>query len=175
MATMLINPGHGQTADILRDAKHFPGATHTRGRGRKTSAVLWGIQGLLALIFLAAGGLKLAMPLEALAAASPLPPLFLKFIGTCEVLGVLGLVLPGLLRIRPGLTPLAAAGLVLIMIGATVTTVATMDVPSAVVPLVVGLLAASVAYGRSRVAPPASSRRPVRLVVHDEPAHRLAA
>ena len=51
-----------------------------------------------------------------------LPGLFIKFIGVCEVLGALGLILPGLLRIRRGLTPLAAAGLVIILIGATVLT-----------------------------------------------------
>jgi hypothetical protein len=49
-----------------------------------------------------------------------LPGWFLRFLGVAAVLGALGLVLPGLLRIRPGLTPLAAAGLVIIMIGATV-------------------------------------------------------
>ena len=43
-----------------------------------------------------------------------------SFIGVAEVLGAIGLILPGVLRIRPGLTPLAAAGLVIIMIGATV-------------------------------------------------------
>src|SRR5258706_3368555 len=48
-----------------------------------------------------------------------LPGLFLRFIGTCEVLGGLAMVLPGLLEIRTGITPLAAAGLVIIMIGAT--------------------------------------------------------
>jgi len=76
---------------------------------------------------------------------------FIHFIGVCEVLGGLGLVLPGLLRIRPGLTPLAAAGLVVIMIGATVVSIPMGAV--AALPLVVGILAAFVAYGRWRVAP----------------------
>jgi hypothetical protein len=71
----------------------------------------------------------------------------------CELLGGLGLILPSLLRVRPGLTPLAAAGLVIIMIGATWITLSTMDMASAVVPFVVGILAAFVAYGRSRLAP----------------------
>ncbi|HWH78696.1 MAG TPA: hypothetical protein VNT76_15050, partial [Candidatus Binatus sp.] len=66
----------------------------------------------------------------------------------------LGLVLPWLLRIRPGLTPLAAAGLVIIMIGAVVTTVATMGVVTALLPLITGILAAFVAYGRWRMTPP---------------------
>ncbi len=85
---------------------------------------LWTVQGLLALIFLFAGGMKLVLPIEALTKQMPLPGLFLRFIGVAEVLGAIGLILPGLLRIRPGLTPLAAAGLVIIMIGATVLTLA---------------------------------------------------
>ena len=80
---------------------------------------LWIVQGLLALIFLFTGGMKLALPLEELTAQLPLPGWFVRFLGVAEVLGAIGLILPGLLRIRPGLTPLAAAGLVIIMIGAT--------------------------------------------------------
>jgi hypothetical protein len=83
----------------------------------------------------------------------PLPGLFVRFIAVCEVLGAIGLILPWLLRIRPGLTPLAAAGLVIIMIGATVYTLAAGDVASALMPLVVGILAVFVAYGRWRLTP----------------------
>lgn len=120
--------------------------------------VLWIIQVLLALLFLFAGGTKLVMSIEAMRAmGSPnqilLPGLLIRFIGVCEVLGAFGLILPGLFRIRPGLTPLAAAGLVIIMIGATVLTVAGGDVAPALFPLVVGILAAFVAYGRWRPAP----------------------
>lgn len=122
-------------------------ATTQRTKAPK-AAVLWTIQGLLAATFLFAGGMKLAMPMDVLAAVTPLPALFLKFIGTCEVLGAAGLILPGLFRIRQGLTPLAATGLVTIMIGAVTVTIATMDVVSALLPLVVGLLAAYVAYSR---------------------------
>jgi hypothetical protein len=78
----------------------------------------------------------------------PLPGPFLRFIGVAEVLGAIGLILPGLLGIRPGLTPLAAAGLVIIMIGATGLNLAGGDVVPALIPLVVGLLSAFVAYGR---------------------------
>jgi hypothetical protein len=73
------------------------------------------------------------------------------------------LILPGLLRIRPGLTPLAAAGLVIIMSGATVLTLAGGDVALALIPLVVGLLAAFVAYGRWRLAPHRDSSHPSGL------------
>ncbi|PYM83261.1 MAG: DoxX family protein [Candidatus Rokuibacteriota bacterium] len=114
---------------------------------------LWIVQGLLALIFLFAGGVKLVLPLEVLTKQMPLPGLFVRFIGVAEVLGAIGLLLPGLLRIRPGLTPLAAAGLVIIMIGATTLTLVGGDLAPALIPLVVGLLSAFVAYGRWRLAP----------------------
>jgi hypothetical protein len=121
--------------------------------GRPIIYALWILQVLLALLFLFAGGIKLVLSLEKLQGPSPLPGLFLRFIGVCEVLGALGLILPGLLRIRPVLTPLAAAGLVIIMIGATVVTIISGPVAAAVVPLVVGILAVFVAYGRWRLAP----------------------
>jgi uncharacterized membrane protein YphA (DoxX/SURF4 family) len=114
---------------------------------------LWVVQGLLALLFLFAGVTKLVMPIEAMTEQIQLPGPFLRFIGVAETLGGLGLVLPGLLRIRPGLTPLAAAGLAIIMTGATVITLATGEVLQALIPLMVGLLAAFVAYGRWRLAP----------------------
>ena len=78
---------------------------------------LWVAQVLLALAFVSAGAMKLIMPDEALTAYYPFPALFIRFIGVCELLGAVGLVLPGLLRIRQGLTSLAAAGLAVIMAG----------------------------------------------------------
>jgi len=114
---------------------------------------LWIVQGLLALLFLWTGGIKLILPLEELTGPIPLPGWFVRFIGVAEVLGALGLILPRLLGIRTGLTALAAAGLVIIMIGATAITLAAGDVAMALIPLVVGLLAAFVAYGRWRLAP----------------------
>ena len=115
--------------------------------------ILWLVQGLLALIFLYAGGIKLVLPIEVMTQQMPLPlpGWFLRFIGVAEVLGAIGLILPGLLGIRPVLTPLAALGLVIIMIGATVLTLVGFvpgGVALALIPLVVGLLSAFVAYGR---------------------------
>jgi uncharacterized membrane protein YphA (DoxX/SURF4 family) len=115
--------------------------------------LLWIIQILLALLFLFGGGTKLVLPIEVLQRmGSPnqvqLPGLFIKFIGVCEVLGALGLVLPGLLRIRKELTPLAAAGLTIIMVGAVIITIIGDGISLAIGPLVVGLLCAFVAYGR---------------------------
>ena len=115
--------------------------------------VLWIVQVLLALLFLFAGGAKLALPLEAMKGPVALPGWFLRFLGVAEVLGALGVILPGLLRIRPGLAPLAAAGLTIIMIGATVITLAAGGVTPALVPFVVALLSAFVAFGRWRLAP----------------------
>ena len=126
---------------------------------RTMTYALWVVQGLLALIFLFTGGIKLVLPIEVLTEQVPLPGWFVRFLGVAEVLGAIGLILPGLLRIRPGLTPLAAAGLVIIMIGATVLTLAGVvpgGVASALIPLVLGLLSAFVAYGRWRLMPVAS-------------------
>ena len=119
---------------------------------------LWIVQFLLAALFLFAGGMKLVMSPEALAKMGPpnqiqLPGLFMRFIAVCEVLGALGLILPGLVRIQPGLTPLAAAGLLIIMIGAVVVSIAGPGFATAVGPLVFGVLLVFVAYGRWRLAP----------------------
>lgn len=121
---------------------------------QNTTVLLWIIQGLLALVFLFAGGSKLVMSIEEMTKQMPLPGLFLRFIGVAEVLGALGLILPGLLRIRPGLTPLAAAGLAIITVGATVVTLNTGGGALALIPLVVALLSAFVAYSRWRLGRP---------------------
>lgn len=121
--------------------------------------VLWIIQILLGLLFLFAGGSKLVMSIEQMqelarqSGQSPLPGMLLRFIGVAEFVGGLGLILPSLLRIKPLLTPLAAMGLLIIMIGAVVITLWSGAVGSAVFPLVVALLLAFVAYGRWRLAP----------------------
>ncbi len=124
---------------------------------------LWIVQGLLALLFLFTGGIKLVLPIDVLTEGSPLPGWFVRFLGMAEVLGAIGLILPGLLRIRPGLTPLAAAGLVIIMIGATVLALAGVvpggGVTPVLIPLVVGIHSAFVAYGRWWLKPQ-SERRP---------------
>ena len=114
---------------------------------------LWVVQILLAAAFLMTGFMKLTMAEDLLAASSPFPVLFVRFISVCEILGAIGLVVPGLTRIRTGLTPLAAAGLVIIMIGAVVSTVVTMGPAMAIMPLILGVLPAFLAYGRWQVAP----------------------
>jgi uncharacterized membrane protein YphA (DoxX/SURF4 family) len=114
---------------------------------------LWVIQVLLGALFLFAGTMKFVMSVEEMTKQIALPGLFLHFIGVVEILGGLGLILPGLLRIRTGLTTLAAAGLVIVMIGATVLAFMTGGVTDALLPLVAGLLSVFVAYGRWRLAP----------------------
>lgn len=113
--------------------------------------VLWILQVLLALFFIFGGVMKFITPADKMAAQTGLPGAFMWFIGACEALGGLGLVLPSLLRIKPWLTPLAAACLVIIMIGATV--VSLKAGPAALFPFVTGLVLAFVAYGRWRLAP----------------------
>jgi hypothetical protein len=114
----------------------------------RNNKVLWVVQGLLAALFLFAGGAKLVLPAEAMKGPIELPVAFLRFIGVAEVLGAIGLIIPWLTRIRPVLTPLAAAGLVVIMIGATVLTGVGMGVAQAAFPGIVGSLALLVANGR---------------------------
>ena len=116
--------------------------------------VLWILQILLGLLFLFSGSMKFVMSVAEMTKGMPsMPGWFLHFIGVMEILGGFGLILPSLLRIRPGLTPLAAACLVIIMSGATAITLGTMGVGAAMLPLIVGILCVFVAYGRWRLAP----------------------
>src|SRR5438477_4403667 len=117
-------------------------------RGKAIGAALWTAQGLLAALFLFGGVMKLVMPIEMMTEQMDLPGWFLRFIGVCEALGGMGLVLPGLVRYHRELTPLAAAGLVIIMIGATVLTLAIGGGLGALFPFAVGVIAATIAYGR---------------------------
>jgi uncharacterized membrane protein YphA (DoxX/SURF4 family) len=121
--------------------------------GRRLNVVLWILQGLLALLYLVAGGSKLWMTVEQMTADVPLPGLLLRFIGVAEIVGAFGLVLPGFFGIRPGLTPLAALGLLCIMTGATLITFVAMGPAMAVGPFTVGVLVAFVFYGRWRLRP----------------------
>ncbi len=109
---------------------------------------LWAGQGLLAALFLFAGGMKLVAPAEMLEGPVPLPVLFLRFIGLAEVTGAIGLILPGVFRIREELTLLAAVGLVVIMAGAVVVSSVGGPVTTAVPPAIIGVLLITIARGR---------------------------
>jgi hypothetical protein len=126
------------------------------------SKVLWVAQVLLALGMASAGIIKLVWPDADLEAAYPLfPAVFIRFIGVCEILGAIGVVVPAALRIRPELTPLAAAGLAIIMGGAVISTIMMGAASMIAMPLILFLLAVFVAYGRWKLAPiaPRDSRR----------------
>ena len=121
------------------------------------NVILWILQVLLALLFIWAGGFKLVVPLSLLEQPQPgqvmLPGMLLKFVGLCELLGGFGLVLPGILKTKQYLIPLAALGLLIIMIGATIVVLMGGNVVVGVVNIVVALLLAFVAYGRWRLRP----------------------
>jgi DoxX-like family len=123
-------------------------STSTGRPARRRSMLLWTLQGLLAALFLFTGVVKLVMPAATLGQGTPVPVAFLRFVAVAELCGAAGLVLPGLLGIRPGLTPLAAAGLVVIMIGATIVTATTLGLAPALFPLLVGVLLVVVIRGR---------------------------
>lgn len=116
---------------------------------KRSNALLWTIQAALAALFLFAGVMKFVLPIAEMTKQMPLPGAFIRFIGICEIAGAFGLILPGVFRIRPELTPLAACGLVIIMSGATALTLPSGFAP-ALLPVLVGILAGVVAYGRGR-------------------------
>ena len=121
---------------------------------KNTNRALWTAQVLVALLFLFAGSMKFIMPIEKMQQGPIVfPAAFLYFIGICECLGALGLILPGVTRIRTSFTPLAAVGLTIIMVGAATLTVIGMGVAAAVLPAVVGIVTSWIAYGRTRVVP----------------------
>lgn len=115
--------------------------------------VLWVVAVVLALAFLAAGGMKLGRPKAALAESGlgwveDFSPGAIKAIGALEVLGALGLVLPAVTGIAPVLVPLAATGLALTMVGAAVVHGRRGESQMIAVNVVLLALAAFVAWGR---------------------------
>lgn len=137
--------------------RHEPPSAHepnSRWAGHGTNCLLWTLQALLAALFLFVGGVKLVLPIEAMTKQILLPGWLLRFIGAMEVLGAFGLILPWLLGIKRILTPLAAAGLVVIMTGATIIMLENGGVRGAAMPFVVGALSTLVAYGRWSVVKP---------------------
>ena len=122
------------------------------------NVLLWILQILLALLFLFAGGSKLIMPIELLTqTGSPheivFSGWFIRFIGVCEFLGGLGLILPGLFKRQQYLTSLAAVGLAIIMVGATYVSVVGFGIRMGIGPFVIMLLLLFIAYARWRVRP----------------------
>lgn len=115
---------------------------------------LWILQALLALVFLAHGGLFLAPPPDiAVQMDAMLPRWFQVFLGAAEVAAAVGLTLPGLTRIQPWLISAAAVGVGVVMVGATILHVWRSEFSSSVVTFVLLLMAAFVGYGRWRRLP----------------------
>ena len=115
---------------------------------------LWAAQALLAFVYLAAGGLKVIRPREQLVASGRLDWMkdnsdaVVKAIGAVEILGALGLILPGLTGIAPILAPIAAVGLVVVQIGALRVHLTRNERQPLPVNAILLLLAAFVAIGR---------------------------
>jgi uncharacterized membrane protein YphA (DoxX/SURF4 family) len=117
------------------------------------NVALWIIAGLLAVAFLAGGVMKLIQPKEKLAASGmgfveDFSAGTVKAIGALEVLAAVGLILPAALDIAPVLVPVAAVGLVLLMVGAIITHLRRHEAPAIVVNLALLALAVLVAWGR---------------------------
>jgi uncharacterized membrane protein YphA (DoxX/SURF4 family) len=120
--------------------------------------LLWVTQVLLACAFGMAGVMKSTQPVDALAQAglawtSQVPLALVRFIGVSELLGAIGLILPAATKIRPSLTPLAALGLLTIMILAMAFHLSRGEVQATPINIVLGGLAAFVAWGRTKKAP----------------------
>lgn len=113
---------------------------------------LWIAQVLLAVVFFAAGFMKAFMPMDRLAKSMDwvenAPALAVRFIGIAEMLGALGLVLPTLTGIMPWLTPMAAVGLALVMVGASVFNASRAEYQKIALTVGLLLLSAFVVYGR---------------------------
>jgi uncharacterized membrane protein YphA (DoxX/SURF4 family) len=115
---------------------------------------LWILQVLLAVAFLAHGGLMLFPPPDILALMNESMSTGLRFfIGIAEVAAAIGLTLPGITRIMPGFVPAAAAGLMIVMISATIFHVYRGETSSAITTAVLLLIATFVAYQRWKVNP----------------------
>jgi uncharacterized membrane protein YphA (DoxX/SURF4 family) len=115
---------------------------------------LWVLQVLLALVFLAHGLLFLMPPPEiAVQMNAMLPGWFQLFMGVAEVLAAVGLTLPGLTRILPGLIPAAALGVIVVMVAATILHAVRGEISSAVITFVLLLMAVFVCHGRWRRLP----------------------
>ena len=122
--------------------------------------ILWIVQVLLALAFLAHGLMFLNPPPEVVEQMNAsLPRWFQVFLGVAEVAAAVGLTLPGLTRIRPGLVPAAAAGVIIVTVSATVLHLWRAEYSSAAITLVLFLLAAFVVYGRTQLRPIAPRAR----------------
>ncbi|MQA82818.1 MAG: DoxX family protein [Streptosporangiales bacterium] len=111
--------------------------------------MVWIVSALLALAFLFIGGTKVFTPTDVMEQMSEgVPVIMLRIAGLAEMVGAVGLILPAATRIAPVLTPIAASGLVVVMVGASIINVIIGFYPTAAQTVVLGLLAAFVAWAR---------------------------
>lgn len=132
--------------------REFAGTTASSG-DTILQVGLWTAQILLALAFAFTGTGSLTRPIDDLAAVAvwpgEVPVALVRLIGAAELMGALGLILPSLTRIRPSLTPLAAAGLAGVMVLGASYNLVQGRWPAVALNLVLGSLAVFVAWGRS--------------------------
>lgn len=143
-------------------------AGSVKGESRSAlNVALWIAQLVLFTVFAVTGFAKLTMPIDRLAPmmawVTEVAPTLVRVIGVAELAGALGVLLPSLTRVHPGLTPLAALGLAVVMALATAVNFATGEMAHAPVSLVLGAIAAVVAWGRYALVP-ISPRQPGRRV-----------
>jgi hypothetical protein len=118
------------------------------------NVVLWILQVLLAVAFFAHGWLLLAPPPDIAAQmVAQLPRGFWVFLGVAEILAAIGITLPGMTKVLPGLVTWAAVGIMIVMISATVWHIARNEISSAIITFVLLAMATFVAYARYRVLP----------------------
>ncbi|HEX8377385.1 MAG TPA: DoxX family protein [Pedobacter sp.] len=126
-------------------------------KNKTANVIAWILQILLALMFIMTGAMKLFLPLDQLADSLPWvadsAPAFVRFIGIAELLGGLGLILPGLFKFRPVLTIFAAGGIILIMIFASIFHVSRGESPVIGMNFVIAVLAAIIIWLRLKKAP----------------------
>jgi uncharacterized membrane protein YphA (DoxX/SURF4 family) len=116
--------------------------------------VLWVLQVLLAAAFLAHGLLLLFPPADLIEAMNEtMSPPFRLFLGVAEVLAAVGLTLPGITRVQPWLVSAAAAGVMIVMISATVLHIRRDEISSAIITAILLVMATFVAYMRWKVLP----------------------
>lgn len=142
--------------------------TAVKNTSKRLNITLWIAQLILAAMFIMVGLWKTTTPIQALSASLPLaaevPVAMVRFIGISELLGGIGLLLPGILRIKPILTPYAALGLATIMILAIFHHMMKGEWSAIGINLALGALAAFVAWGRFKKAP--IEPRSIRQVNH---------
>jgi uncharacterized membrane protein YphA (DoxX/SURF4 family) len=126
-------------------------------REKAMNVILWIFQALLAAAFLAAGGMKVSRPIEQLATSmhwvKSVSPGLVRALGAAEALGAIGVILPEVTHMLTWLTPLAAAGLAVVMVGATVFHLNRREASVVPMNLLLLILALVVAYGRVAVVP----------------------